>query len=767
LLAYTHQVSTEMGRLQIEVAGIVQGVGFRSFVHRLAHRLSLCGWVRSTGRGVEIEVEGETARLQRFLDTLKQDAPPLASISRLTVYDIPPQLATDFVIADTIRSTGVSEVSPDRALCDDCLAELRDPTNRRYLYPFINCTNCGPRYSIVTGVPFDRTATTMSPFTMCPACLSEYHDPRSRRFNAHVSSCPVCGPHLRVLESGGLEIDSDQLAVTLLALRAGQIVAIKGVGGFHLAVDACNPAAVQRLRLRKQRDEKPFPLLLPDLEAVRRIACCAPTEARLLTEAERPVVLLPRIEESGVAPDVAPGSHCLGVMLPSTPLQHLLFKEHRRPLVMTSGNLSGHPIAYKDEEAIERLGAIADLFLTYNRDIETRTDDSVLRVFREQPLFLRRSRGYVPRGILLPGEVPSVLAVGGDLKTSFCLTRGNHAYLSQHIGDLANAETLASLDESVSHLRKLLEIEPRRVVHDLLPDHLATSFVEKLPLPRVAVQHHHAHLASCMAENRLCGEVIGVIFDGNGHGLDGAIWGGEFLIGGYGGFQRRGHLSYLRMPGGEVAVRQPYRMALAALHRIHGEELFSQDLPGLPIIEPEDGGMFMRMLEWGVNSPLTSSCERLLDAVAALLGVRSEVSYDGQAAMELEALAERGEGRQPYPYLVHDGDPLELDFLPAIALICGDLSAGVDKAAIAAAFHLTLAQAVVDVCSRLRTLSGLRRVALSGGVFQNKVLTEEVVYRLGKAGFQVFCHRLVPPNDGGLALGQAMVAAAQMHEAAL
>ncbi|HJV36034.1 carbamoyltransferase HypF [Geomonas sp.] len=781
--------STERERAAIEVTGIVQGVGFRPFVYRLAQRLRLAGWVRNTGRGVDIEVEGDSEAVRSFPIALKEEAPPLAVISSLSVATLAPKGENGFAIFESAGTAAGGEVPPDCEVCDDCLAELFDPSNRRYLYPFINCTNCGPRYSIITGIPYDRPVTTMAPFAMCPECLGEYHDPGHRRFHAQPNACPVCGPRLRLCDGSGQELEGDPLYLTQQALRSGEVVAIKGVGGFHLAVDACNEAAVRRLRERKHRDEKPFALLVPDLDAVRRIAHCGETEARLLMGTERPVVLLPKLAGNTVAPQVAPHNHWLGIMLPSNPLQHLLFKDQPGPLVMTSGNLSGEPIVYREEEAFSRLSGIADLFLTHNREIKTRSDDSVIRVFRGEPLFLRRSRGYVPRAVRLPSEQPAVLAVGGELKNAFCLTRGDRAFMSQHIGDLTNTVTVASLEENVEHLEKLLEIEPQLVAHDLHPDYLSTAVAQRVDLPRVAVQHHHAHLASCMAENGLDGEAIGVIFDGTGYGLDGAIWGGEFLVGGYHGFQRRGHLSYLRLPGGDAAVKEPYRMAIAALHGVFGDQLFEQGLPVTELVEPAQRGILLKMIERGINSPLTSSCGRLFDAVAALIGVRTHVNYEGQAAMELEALAERAEVKKPYPYLIHDGSDkggtggiasgsanvalvtpphcypppecLQVDFLPAIAAICEDLAHGRDLAEMAAAFHLTLTHAVVDVCGRLRSESGLDRVVLSGGVFQNRLFTESVADKLEEGGFKVFCHRLVPPNDGGLALGQAMVAAAQ------
>jgi hydrogenase maturation protein HypF len=643
------------------------------------------------------------------------------------------------------------------------LAELLDPLDRRYRYPFINCTNCGPRYSIITGIPYDRPATTMAPFAMCDDCLAEYHDPLNRRFHAQPNACPVCGPRLRLLDAIGAELPGDPLAETLRALAQGLTVAVKGVGGFHLAVDASSEAAVARLRQRKKRDEKPFALLAADLKAVRRIAHCSELEGRLLAGVERPIVLMRKLAGNPISPSVAPKNGWFGVMLPGNPLQHLLINGAAAPLVMTSGNLSDEPIAYRDADALQRLSGIADLFLTHDREIHTRTDDSVLRLSLGEPLFLRRSRGYVPRGVNLPAAQPSVLAVGAELKGTVCLTRGARGFMSQHIGDLKNAATLASLEETVEHLGRLLEVAPEAVVHDLHPDYLSTHYAEGLALPRIAVQHHHAHMASCMAENALEGEVIGVILDGTGYGSDGAIWGGEFLLGGYGAFQRRGHFSYLRMPGGDAAVREPYRMAISALYSCFGKELFATAQPFLAGVTPLERSLFLKMLERGINSPLTSSCGRLFDAVAALIGVRNTISYEGQAAIELEALAEGGAPSAPYPYLVQSTDCHRIDFAPTIAGICADLAKGKEPADLARAFHQTVALGIVELCSRIRSESGASRVVLSGGVFQNRLLTEETALLLTEAGFATYCHRLVPPNDGGLALGQAVIAGVRLQ----
>ena len=754
---------TSRQRASLEIEGIVQGVGFRPFVYRLAGRYGLAGWVRNTGRGVQIEAEGAGSDLDAFCRAIREEAPPLAVISALKVGPLSPDGVHGFLILESAKLMKGGEVSPDCEVCEDCLAEMFDPRDRRYLYPFINCTNCGPRYSIITGIPYDRPATTMAPFAMCDDCLAEYHDPLNRRFHAQPNACPVCGPRLKLLDVTGAALPGDPLSETLSALALGMTIAVKGVGGYHLAVDACSEAAVARLRQRKKRDEKPFALLVADLDAVHMIAHCSDQEGRLLSGVERPIVLLRKRQGNPISGLVAPDNGWFGVMLPGNPLQHLLIKGVDSPLVMTSGNLSDEPIAYREADAIERLSGIADLFLTHDREIHTRTDDSVLRLSLGEPLFLRRSRGYVPRGVNLPASQPSVLAVGAELKGTVCLTRWARGFMSQHIGDLKNAATLACLEETVTHLGRLLEIAPEAVACDLHPDYLSTHFAERLSLPRVAVQHHHAHMASCMAENGLDGELIGVILDGTGYGEDGAIWGGEFLLGGYGGFQRRGHFNYLRMPGGDAAVREPYRMAISALYSCYGEELFEKPLPFLATVSPQERSLFLKMLERGINSPFTSSCGRLFDAVSALIGVRTRISYEGQAAIELEALAERGAPSTPYPYRVQGADCHRIDFAPMIGAICGDLAKGRDAADIARAFHHTVARGILDLCVRIREESGASRVVLSGGVFQNRLLTEETALLLTVGGFEPYCHRLVPPNDGGLALGQAVIAGKRLQ----
>jgi hydrogenase maturation protein HypF len=667
---------------------------------------------------------------------------------------------TGFVILKSEGGENRAQISPDCDVCEDCLRELFDPDDRRYLYPFINCTNCGPRYSIITGVPYDRPFTTMSVFTLCGECRREYEDPMDRRFHAQPVACPVCGPRLEMVDGNGGKIEGDPLETAVRVLKEGGILAVKGIGGYHLAVDACNDGAVGELRRRKQRDEKPFAVMSPDMEAIEKFARFDQMEKRLLSGPERPIVLLPKLEGNPIAPLVAPANGYFGVMLPGAPLHHLLLRNNFTALIMTSGNISDEPIVYRDDEARERLSGIADMFLSHNREIHTRSDDSVIRVFQGNPLFLRRSRGYVPRSIRLPAVQRCVLALGAELKAVVCLTRDDRAFLSQHIGDLKNAATLQSLEDTVSHLEKILEIRPEVVAHDLHPDYLSSVFAAGLKEVRLEpVQHHHAHMASCMAENDLEGETIGVVYDGVGYGLDGTIWGGEFLLGDYRAFRRVGHFRTVAMPGGDAAVREPLRMAVSYLYDVYGESLYGKPVPCLSQVNDRERQIYLKMLQRGINSPLTSSCGRLFDAVSAMLGVRSVVSYEGQAAIELEALAEESDTDEVYPYSIVSANGNQiLDMRPMIQGVVADIEISEPKAAIARRFHNTVAMATADLCVKIRNATAINRVVLSGGSFQNKFLTNGIYNGLADEGFEVFIHRLAPPNDGGLSLGQAVIA---------
>jgi len=746
-------------RYKIIVEGVVQGVGFRPFIYQLAQRFGLAGTVCNDTRGVTIEVEGRQTMLRRFVAAVSGEKPPLAAIQSVDVLTIPARGDNGFrILQSAVDESRRAQVAADSFVCDDCLAELFDPADRRYRYPFINCTNCGPRYSIVTGIPYDRPLTTMADFPLCTDCQAEYDDPASRRFHAQPNACPSCGPQLQLVTPDGSTVGcADPLAETVRRLKDRQIVAIKGLGGYHLAVDAADRNAVAELRRRKQREERPFALMAKNLDAVAKLAAFGADEARLLQGSERPIVLLRKRPGHGLAENIAPGNRDFGVMLPYTPLHHLLLVNFEA-LVMTSANLSDEPIAFEDDDAQRRLASIADAFLLHNRRIHTRTDDSIARVMANRPLLLRRSRGFVPRGIALPAEKSLVLAVGAELKNTICLTRGDRAFLSQHVGDLKNLEVYDSFRNTISHLQHLLVVEPQRVAHDLHPDYYSTRYaLEDSGLPAVAVQHHHAHLASCLAEHGMREPAIGVIFDGIGYGVDGHIWGGEFLVGDLKDYQRLGHLKYQPMPGGDLATRQPWRMALSYLLGSFGE------IPGglkcfAGIAEP-DLHLVCQAMDRNINTPLTSSCGRLFDAVASILGLRQVVSFEGQAAMELEMLADPGQSiAYPCPLSCQDGqiicDPAEM-----VASIVKDHLSGVGANRIAGRFHLSLAIMVEEVCAQLRQQTGLKQVVLSGGVFQNCLLTEMVVSRLEKSGLAVLTHSLVPPNDGGLALGQAVVAA--------
>jgi hydrogenase maturation protein HypF len=742
-------------RAGVRVEGVVQGVGFRPFVYHLATELGLSGLVGNDVDGVFAEVEGPEAAVRKFLSVLEQDPPPLARIERVTARAMAPVGSGSFVIvASGPGGQRRTLVSADAATCADCLRELGDPDDRRFGYPFINCTNCGPRFTIVRDVPYDRPLTTMAPFAMCERCAAEYHDPADRRFHAQPVCCPACGPRLRLIAPGGDALPGPVLPAAGELLRQGRVLAVKGLGGYHLAADASCDAAVAALRDRKHREDKPFAVLAADLAAVRRMCQADDAEAALLASPARPVVLLARRPGAAVAAATAPGNRSLGVMLPYTPLHHLLLAAAGRTLVLTSGNVSDEPIAYRDADALARLGPIADAFLTHDRAIHVRTDDSVTRVFRGRALPIRRSRGYVPEPVSVRRAFPRpVLACGAELKNTFCLAKEHHAFVSHHIGDLENAETLASFTEGIEHFRRLFDIDPRVVAHDLHPEYLSTKYALDLDLPLCGVQHHHAHIASCLADNGADGPVIGVAFDGTGYGSDGTIWGGEFLVADLAGFRRGGHLAPVPMPGGAAAIRQPWRMAAAYLPSAGRLDVRRRnEARWEPVVA---------MARKGLNSPLTSSAGRLFDAVAAVLGVRDVINYEGQAAVELEQLADPGE-TGCYPAGIEEGDPFRVRGGDLVRAAADDLAAGVPREVIAARFHRGVAALIEAGCRLLRARHGLGTVALSGGVFQNMLLLREAVGRLEAAGFTVLVHSRVPCNDGGISLGQAVVAGARL-----
>jgi hydrogenase maturation protein HypF len=744
----------------VRVEGIVQGVGFRPFVYSLATGLGLGGLVGNDVDGVFAEVEGPPAAVREFLRGLERDAPPLARIERITTTSMAPGGAASFrIVASGPDGRRRTLVAADTATCADCLRELSDPADRRFRYPFINCTNCGPRFTIVRDVPYDRPLTTMAGFAMCALCAAEYHDPADRRFHAQPTCCPACGPRLALADGAGGALPGDPLASAVRLLREGRILAVKGLGGYHLAADAFSAEAVAALRARKHREDKPFAVLAADLAAARQLCAVDDAAAGLLTSQARPIVLLPRLPSGGVARATAPGNRQLGIMLPYTPLHHLLASSAGHPLVLTSGNLSDEPIAYRDDDALSRLGTIADAFLTHDRAIHIRTDDSVVRAFSGRPMMLRRSRGYAPEPVVVRGGFPRpVLACGAELKNTFCLAKEQHAFVSHHIGDLSNAETLASFTEGIEHYRRLFDITPEVVAYDLHPDYLSTKYaLELADVDLVGVQHHHAHVASCLADNGFPGPVIGVAFDGTGYGTDGTIWGGEFLIADRASFSRAGHLAPVPLPGGQAAIRQPWRMAASYLLAASSDGV----LDDLAVWQrnQERWAAVLSMARRGVNSPLTSSAGRLFDAVAALLGVRDAVNYEGQAAIELEQLADPGEGGA-YSAAIEPGSPFSVRGADFVRAAARDLTGGVPREVIAGRFHNGVAAMVEAGCLLLRERHGLDTVALSGGVFQNLLLLERVVRSLEARGFRVLTHSRVPCNDGGISLGQAVVAAA-------
>jgi hydrogenase maturation protein HypF len=784
-------------RRRLIVRGIVQGVGFRPFVYSEARRCELGGFVRNDSAGVTIEVEGSAAALDAFEAALHRHPPPLARIDGIVAETLPPLGEQEFVIAHSaaggMRST---LIAPDSATCDDCLRELFDPADRRFHYPFINCTNCGPRFTIVQDVPYDRANTTMRVFPMCPACRADYETPLDRRFHAQPNACPVCGPGIDFRWTPEYAIrnpqcampdteihNSDSIAFAAQRLAAGDILAIKGLGGYHLVCDAASEATTDRLRRRKHREERPFALMAPDLATVRRVCHVSDAEAALLESRRRPIVLLQRRPAAAgcVAESVALHYTTLGIMLPYTPLHHLLLRafaaaigpERSALLVMTSGNLSDEPIAYHDDDAAARLAPIADGLLTHNRAIHMRCDDSVARVVADGEQIIRRSRGYAPEPIPLAFEAPvPLLACGGHLKNTFCLVKGRQAFLSHHIGDLENLETLTSFREGIAHYARLFDITPQAVACDLHPEYLATK--EPLAIAEAAgiahligVQHHHAHIASVLAEHGIAGPVIGVAADGTGHGSDGAIWGCEIMTADLRSFTRLAHLPYIPLPGGEQAVREPWRVAAVLLQYAYGDAFLDLDIPFVQTTQLQSRWRpLAQMIARGINSPPASSLGRLFDGVAALLGVCATARYEGQAAIELELIAEPTGDAYPFGSLpvlpAADAQPALLDIAPLIRAIVADIRQGAPVAQIAGRFHRTIAALLADACCSAREQSGLNEVALSGGVFQNRLLLETLAELLQEWRFTVYRNRRVPPNDGGLSLGQAAVAIARL-----
>jgi hydrogenase maturation protein HypF len=793
---------TALETRRYQIRGIVQGVGFRPFVFRTAERHALGGWIRNDSEGVVLEVQGNPGTLEEFIVEVRTGAPALARIESVALIEqrYEERLVESFEIHLSERTARASTlVSPDSCVCEECLVEMRDPADRRYRYPYINCTNCGPRYSIIRGVPYDRAMTTMAAFPMCERCEREYHDVRDRRFHAQPTACWECGPRVALVYPGahppdpagtpaayalggvltrpagaGLRVENGAagdsggpIEQTIALLRGGAIVAVKGLGGYHLVVDARNEEAVATLRRRKRREEKPFAVMSPTLDAIRGYARVGEHEAELLSSPQRPIVLVrKRVDARPLAAGIAPGNRSYGAMLAYTPVHHLLFEGGFDALVATSANVSDEPIAFRDEEALERLAGIADAFLVGEREIYTRVDDSIVRVVnlegRSEATPIRRARGYTPEPVRAPFELPPLLAVGPELKNTICLSRGRELFLSHHIGDLKNAATMRSFEHAIEHLSMLLEVAPGAIAHDMHPGYLSTRFaLAQQQLPTVAVQHHHAHMAACMCEHGLSEPVVGVIFDGTGYGTDGNIWGGEFLVGDYVGFERAAHLAYCRLPGGDRAVEEPYRVALSLLWEAYGEDFQGLDLPVVSERAPHERAVLTRMLQTGVRSPLCSSMGRLFDGVAALIGVRERCRYEAQAAIELEQLVTPGAVGRPFEWALRGPEqwPWRIDPAPMVRELVSQLRRRETTAAqLSLRFHCTVIDMVRATCESIRERTGIERVVLSGGVFQNELLLRGCHGALGGAGFQVHSHRLVPANDGGVALGQAAVA---------
>ncbi len=752
-------------RLHVVIRGAVQGVGFRPFVYRLATEMALAGWVSNASQGVFLEVEGAPEILRTFLLRLETERPPRSSIQSLEPSFLAPIGLEGFEIRPSDRSGArAALILPDIATCADCLREILDSRNRRYLYPFTNCTNCGPRFSIIQSLPYDRPNTTMAGFTMCETCKAEYENPGDRRFHAQPNACAVCGPHLEVWDVTGTPLATHGQAMrdAAAAIREGRILAVKGLGGFHLMADARNDDAIRALRHRKHREEKPLAVMAPHIDWIKAHCEVSPLEQRLLLSPESPIVLLRRRDASGsaagpVAPSVAPGNPDLGVMLPYTPLHHILLTILNIAVVSTSGNLSDEPICTDEREAVSRLGGIADLLLVHDRPIARHVDDSVARVMLGRELVLRRARGYAPLPVRVGRPLPPLLAVGAHLKNAVAVTNQTEVFLSQHIGDLETAQAFDAFRRACADLAGVYDLKPQAVACDSHPDYLSTRHAVSSGLPVVRVQHHHAHILACMAENALDPPVLGVSWDGTGYGLDRTVWGGEFLRVADAGFERVAHLRPFPLPGGDQAIKEPRRTAIGLLYEMQGEDsLIREDLHPVRSFAPRDRRVLGQALAHRVNAPVTSSAGRLFDAVAALLGLRLTVRFEGQAAMELEWAAHGVTTDDSYPFRIEPKDSsMSLDWEPMIRSLLSDLAAATPVAVMSARFHNTLAEMIVAVAER----HGVRQIALSGGCFQNRYLTERAVRRLVETGFAPHWHQRVPPNDGGIALGQIMAAA--------
>ncbi len=747
-------------RTRIVLTGVVQGVGYRPLVHRLAEELGLAGCVFNSSRGLVVEVEGGRKRVAVFCRRLLEERPPLAVIRGKKISRLPFRGYRRFTIRSSRREErGFTLVSPDVSVCPECLTELFDVRDRRFRYPFINCTNCGPRFSIIRATPYDRPSTTMAGFRLCPDCRREYEDIASRRYHCQPDACPVCGPRIELLDRNPRPpATADPFQKVGALLRRGKIVAVKGIGGIHLLADAASDAAVARIRRLKQRERKPLALMAVSPEAIKRICRVGREEEKLLTSPPRPIVLLKKKETGGVSELVAPGNICLGVMLPYSPLHYLLLEEAGLPAVVaTSANVADEPIAVEPEEIPAFVRRGCGLILTHNRPIHNRCDDSVAAVVNRRPFLLRRSRGYAPLSLPIPGKNHQVLATGAEEKNTVCLTRDGWAYLSQHLGDLKGEKAFAFFRETVERMKKIFRIEPRLVVHDLHPEYLGSRYARALKLPRLGVQHHHAHIAACLAENGLDRKVIGIAFDGTGLGTDGRVWGGEFLVADLSGFERRAHLEYLPLPGGDQAVSEPARTAVSCLYAAFGEEIFDLRLDFLRRVGKRKLKILVGMIRHRVNSPLSSGCGRLFDAVSALAGICDKISYEAQGPIELEAVSEPG-ARSHYPFrLEKEGDAIVVRIAPIFRALARDLERKVPAGRIGGKFHNTVTEFSVEISRMIRRERKINEVALSGGVFQNRLLLEKMTARFTGAGFRVYTHSRVPPNDGGISFGQAAI----------
>jgi hydrogenase maturation protein HypF len=747
--------SSQLQRVRIVIRGAVQGVGFRPFIYRLAEEMSLKGWVINNTQGVFIEAEAAPEILQQFLLRIEREKPAISFIQSCEHSFVDPIPYDKFEIRESTDGAKTTLILPDIATCGECQQEIFDPGNRRYRYPFTNCTNCGPRFSIVEALPYDRPRTSMRIFEMCRECSEEYHNPRNRRFHAQPNACPKCGPHLELWGETGAIItrDDDALRRTAAAIRDGMIVAVKGLGGFHLMVDAANEAAVVRLRQRKRREEKPFALMFPSLGEITEHAVVDAMEGRLLRSPEAPIVLLRRGSRDDLAESIAPGNPYLGVMLPYTPLHHLLMRELGMPMVATSGNVSDEPICIHEQEAILRLQGIADLFLVHNRPIVRHVDDSVVRVMAGRELVLRRGRGFAPLPVMVDNASPDVIAVGAHQKNAVAASVGNQVFISQHIGDLETVPAYGAFEQVIADFTNLYELQTKIIACDLHPEYFSTQYARKQSdVDVVAVQHHYAHALSCMAENQVAAPALGISWDGSGYGPDETVWGGEFLRITEAGFERVAHLRTFRLPGGEKAVKEPRRVALSILREIYDAELNEyKELATFGAFTPEERRLLDEMLERGVHSPRTSSAGRLFDAVASIIGLRQVCRFEGQAAMELEFLTHQIETDASYQFeLNHGADGQGIDWAQMVRGIVRDVQHEVSNGVIAAKFHNTLVEMMVQVALSC----GEEKIVLSGGCFQNRYLTERAVKRLREAGFRPYWHQRVPPNDGGIALGQ-------------